>query len=181
MEDPVFFCKSIPGTWYCSQALGAADGSVRYARSQGRMERSRRSKQLGANRPLANVKSSMFHPGKQPVRRMHLRMYIPQVGYLFSYFDHKYERESSAMHITAKTMKKKPRKNQKDKKIPVPPGIICFRLIGTPCADKRKKSKSKLLLASCAARPSRDHLTTDSVWVTLSSLSAPVSRVARLA
>ena len=72
-----------------------------------------------------------------------------------------------------------------NKKIPVPSRVKNSCRMGTPCTgpkEKKKKSNSRASLsASYAARPSRDHLATDSVRVKLSSLSATVSPVARLA
>ena len=82
-----------------------------------------------------------------------------------------YERESTARHSTAKTMKIKP-KNSKRKKIPRPlSGIICC-LIELLAPVKKKKSNSRALFVSYAAGPSRDHFATGSVLVKPSSLSA---------
>ena len=74
-----------------------------------------------------------------------------------------------------------------EKKKPAPSLVVIFRLIETPCAGQTiKKPKNRTadrssLSASYAARPSRDHLATDSVRVKLSSLSATaVSPVTRL-
>ena len=69
------------------------------------------------------------------------------------------------------------------KKNPQSSRVIIFCLIGTPCTGKKKQKKlqQSFSLSLVAARPSRDHLATDSVRVKLSLLSATVSPVARLA
>ena len=52
------------------KTLRVAGGSARYARSRGGIGRDRWPKTLGANKRLANPKSSMLRPGKRPGRRM---------------------------------------------------------------------------------------------------------------
>ena len=77
-------------------------------------------------------------------------------------------------------------KNSEKNQIPVPSHVPGNHFLhddwNTLHRSKRKKSNSRASLsASYAARPSRAHLTTDSVRVKFSSLSATVSPVARLA
>ena len=67
------------------------------------------------------------------------------------------------------------------KQNPVASDALIFRLIGTPCAAKKQNRTADLRSASYVARPSRDHIATDTVRVKLSSLSTPVSPDARLA
>ena len=75
--------------------------------------------------------------------------------------------------------KKLERKNA----IPVPLMYYVSARAGTPCTgrNRRKVNSKDSLSASYAARPSRDHPATDSVREKLSSLSATVGPVARLA
>ena len=93
-----------------------------------------------------------------------------------------HERESTARHSsTAKTMKMKPLKKWKEKKtFPSRNNFLSDWNTSTGVTKKQKNSRASLA-ASYAARPSRDHLATDSVRVELSPLSATVSPVARLA
>ena len=70
--------------------------------------------------------------------------------------------------------------NDNSKKIPVLSDELGSRLIEILVPVKKKRT-AELLSASYAARRSRDNLATNSVRVKLSSLSAAVSPVARLA
>ena len=71
---------------------------------------------------------------------------------------------TSARHRNAKTMKKRKTEISERKIIRIPSDVIVFRqLNGTHCAGKKNSRTADLLSASCAARPSRDHLATDSV------------------
>ena len=118
-----------------------------------------------------------------------VRTYIPQVGYWF-YFDmllvctRMHERESTARHSsTARTTKKKPIVFGR-KIIPVPSRVIFFCLIRTPrkkIRNAKKQTEELFSQPSYVARPSRDHLATDSVRVKLSSISATVGPAARFA
>ena len=95
------------------------------------------------------------------------------------------KRESTARHggtaAPPKQCKMKPKKSGR-KKNPRPSPEIMFRLIGTPCTGQKEKMNNKASLSpSYAARPSRDHLATDSGRAKLSSLFATVNPVARLA
>ena len=115
-----------------------------------------------------------------------VRTYIPQIGYLFSCLDMLYVR--TRKHSTAQQHHRKNNGNETEKfgkkKKNFPSDVIIFCLIGTPCTGQKKKKKTNSrapLSTSYAGRPSRDHLATDSVRMKLSSLSATMSPVARLA
>ena len=111
---------------------------------------------------------------------------LAHMSYVRTYptLDVQYVRERK--HSTALQHRKNNEKDTENfgkKKKTLSPHVILFCLIGTPCTgQRRKKSNSRACLsASYAARPSREHLATDSVQLKISSRSATVSPVARLA
>ena len=70
---------------------------------------------------------------------------------------------------------------KKWEKIPVPSDVITFCLFGTPCAGQKQIEQQSFSQPRMLPVPLSGHLATDSVRVTLSSLSAPVSPIAHLA
>ena len=88
----------------------------------------------------------IYAPSRKTIRRPHaVRTYIPQVGYVFSYFD-MYERESTARYSTGNPRNKienEPWKKSERNKIPDLSHAIFSRLIGTPCAGQNKLSNRR--------------------------------------
>ena len=121
----------------------------------------------------------------RPLRSLTCRTYVHTPGRVILFFFYVLAvcMKEKAQHGTA-ALQKRYKLNRifwKEKKS-TSPHVLIFCLIGTPCTgQKRNKSNSRALSASYAARSSRDHLATDSVRVKLSSLSATVRPVARLA
>ena len=96
-----------------------------------------------------------------------------------------YQRESTARHSSTQKQLKLNRNLGKKNQFPVLSRSIFFCLIETHLHPVKKKKREKSnrrgsLSASYDARPSRDHLATESVRVKLSFLSAAVRPVARL-
>ena len=102
---------------------------------------------------------------------MHARTYLCS-------FDTR-ERENTARHRTEKTIENWMEKLKKNKNKTPPLKYFFPACVLAPV--KRKNRTAELLSAPYAARPSHDHLVTESVRAKCSSLSATISPVARLA
>ena len=112
---------------------------------------------------MAICKCQELHaPFRKTTRTPHaLRAYIPQVGtYFLLLICFMYERESTARQSsTAKTMKVKPNKSERNK-IPAPSHLIIFCLLGTPCTGQKEKNRTasfffRLVRRTPVSRPPR--------------------------
>ena len=96
---------------------------------------------VGANRRLANTRSSMLYPGKQP-GRMRVRTYVRT--YVLTLLDLLICTKEKVQQGTAPRKNKEIENKCEEEKIPVPFDVIISHLIGTPRAGKKKRTAELL-------------------------------------